>query len=83
MIREVNDPSPLRMPSTSGSQTADARKIDIVGNPPKLHIMGSGKDSVINLLEHFADDGSAEFVPKEVDRSLSRQRRVRTFQPRL
>ena len=72
MVGEINDPSPLRMPPASSSQTADARKIGIIGNAPELYCMGSGEDSVIDLLKHLADNGVTEFVCKKIDRPLTR-----------
>src|SRR5450756_2761670 len=69
------------MPSAGGSYAADAREIGIVRYSPELHMTDSGKNSVIDPFEHFADDSGAKFVLQQVNGSLARQGRIRPMQP--
>jgi hypothetical protein len=81
MVREIDNPSAPRMPPAGSPQATDPGEIGMVGNPPELHLSGSGENSVIDLLEHFADDGCAEFILEEVCRPLARQGPIRPLQP--
>ena len=66
MISEIHDAPALRMPPACGPQAANSRQIHVIGNSPELHLAGSGKDSMIDLLEQLADDSRAEFVLQQV-----------------
>jgi hypothetical protein len=62
MIRQIDDPPALRMPSAGSFQAANSGEIGIVRNPQEFHVAGLGKDSVIDPFEHFTNDGGAKFV---------------------
>jgi hypothetical protein len=66
MIGEVDDAPALRVPSPGGPQAPDPGKIGIVRNPPELHVVGSGENSVVDPFEQFANHRGAQFILNEI-----------------
>ena len=71
MVRQVDNPPALRMPPPASPQSPNSGKIGVVRYPPELHIVGSGKDSVINPFEHLPNNGGAKLILEELDWSLT------------